>query len=203
VLLEQGRLPEARAKLEEALKIRKEMGSPSTVGDSILSLSKVAFEEGNVAEAEKLARDSAAQFASVKEVDDEVSASALLARSLLAQGKLSEAQTIARQSLSHKINTLPSRFDFSIAAAVVQAASGDPFDAQKQLENLIAETKKLHFIGHEFDARLELGRIQMRSGQAAAAKAELSSLERDARAGSYLLIARKAAAARKATVTEH
>jgi hypothetical protein len=50
---------------------------------------------------------------------------------------------------------------------------------------------------YELNARLELGKLQLQSGQAAAGKAQLTSLEKDARARSYFLIARKAGAALK------
>jgi hypothetical protein len=56
VLLEQDRLQESRTKLEDALRIRKEIGNPDMVGDSLLSLAELTLEEGHPVEAGKLAR---------------------------------------------------------------------------------------------------------------------------------------------------
>jgi tetratricopeptide (TPR) repeat protein/DNA-binding winged helix-turn-helix (wHTH) protein len=197
VLMEQDRLPEARSKLEDALKIRRDMGSPSTVGDSLLLLARLALEEGNPSQAERLARDALTQFATLKESDDEVSAAAVLARSLLAEQRLSEAQTVVRQSLSRKGNSLPSLLDASLAVASVQAVQSEFAGAQNTLDSVIVQAKKRGLRDYELNARLELGKVQLQSGQAAAGRVQLTSLEKDARARSYFLIARKAGAALK------
>jgi len=196
VLLEEDQLPEARAKLEEALRIRKEMGSPDGVGDSLLSLAQLRLEEEKPADAERLARDSAAQLATVKSVDDEATANAALARALLAEQKVPEARAASERALalSRQTTSLQPGFDAGIADSLVQAASGNPAEACKRLQAVITETRKLGFIGYEFTARHELGRIETRSGQTAAGQEHLRSLERDASAKGYRLIARRAAA---------
>ncbi|HEY6184592.1 MAG TPA: tetratricopeptide repeat protein [Terriglobales bacterium] len=195
VLMEEDRLPEARSKLEEALKIRKEMGSAAFVGDSLLALAQLAFEEGRPAEAEKLAQESVSDFARVKSVEDEATANAFLARVLLTEQKLPEARTAVDLAVAHKSTSFQSRFDSQLAGALFQSASGKSAGASKQLEVIIDEAKKLNFTGYEFDARLELGRIQTRTGQTAAGKAQLVSLGSEAKARSYFLIANKSISA--------
>jgi len=50
---------------------------------------------------------------------------------------------------------------------------------------------------YQFEARLALGQIEMQSGKSSAGRPHLETLEKDARAKAYFLIARKAAAAAK------
>ena len=194
VLLEQDKLPDAQVKLEEALKIRKEMGSPSMVGDSQLALAELRMAEGRPVDAEKLARDAVVEFASVKETDSEARANAILARSLLEQKRFPEARAAAERSVSRKINSFESRFDASIAAAVIRVGSGKPQETDKLLQTVIAQTRKLSFTGYQFTARLELGRAQSNAGRTDAAKSEFESLETEAKAKGYMLIAREAGA---------
>jgi DNA-binding winged helix-turn-helix (wHTH) protein/tetratricopeptide (TPR) repeat protein len=197
VLLEQDRLQESRTKLEDALRIRKEIGNPDMVGDSLLLLAELTLEEDRSADAGKLARDAVSQLASVKAIEDEATANAVLARSMLTQQKLSEARIAAGQAaaLSVKTSAAQPHLDAMIAGAAVQAASGKPADAEKQLEAVIVQAQKLNFPGYEFRARLELGRVQMNAGQTAVGRAQLVSLAKNARARGYFLIARNAAAA--------
>jgi DNA-binding winged helix-turn-helix (wHTH) protein/TolB-like protein len=196
VLLEEDHLPEAHAKLEEALRIREEMGSPNGVGDSLLSLAQLRLEEEQPADAERLARDSAAQFAKVKSVDDEATANATLARALLAEQRVPEARAASDRALvlSRQTTALPPRFEAGVAVALVQAASGYPAEARRRLDAVITETGKLGFTGYEFIARRELCRIEAKAGQAVAGQEHLRSLEREASAKGYRLIARRAAA---------
>ena len=205
VLLEEDRLQEARTKLEEALRIRKEMGSPDMIGDSLLSMAQLTLEEGHPAEAEKLARDAAAQFASVKSIDDEATADATLARCLLGEQKLAEARLAADQAaaLSAKTISLQTHFEAMMATALVQSASGKSTDANRQLEAVLVQAKKLNFASYEFGARLELGRTEMKSGKTVAAQAKLSSLEKDAQARGSRLMARKASAAIEQSTHNH
>jgi hypothetical protein len=193
VLLEENRLPEARTKLEDSLKIRKEIGNPEMVGDSLLALAQLTLEEGRPAEAEKLARDAAADFATVKSLEDEAVIDATLVRALLAQQKLADARVVSDHALSLKTNGSQPQFESILAAAGVHAASGKSAEAGKKLNEVMVKAEKLNFVGYEFSARLQLDTIQIKSGQFEAARKDIESLERDTKAKDYFLIARKAA----------
>ena len=104
---------------------------------------------------------------------------------------------IATSTPSSKTTNHIARLDFSTADALVRAASGKPAEATKLLQDTIQAARKTGFFGLQFDARLALGETEMKSGNLTAGRAELASLERDARVKGFLLIARKAAAARK------
>ena len=193
VLLEENRLPEARTKLEDSLKIRKEIGNPEMVGDSLLALAQLTLEEGRPVEAEKLARDAAADFATVKSVEDEAVTDATLVHALLAQQKLADARVVSDHALSLKTNGSQPQFESVLAAAGVQAASGKFAEAGKKLNEVMVKAEKLNFVGYQFSARLQRDTIQIKSGQFEVARKDIESLERDTKAKNYFLIARKAA----------
>jgi hypothetical protein len=50
-------------------------------------------------------------------------------------------------------------------------------------------------VNHQFEARLAMGEIEMKSGTTNAGRARLKTLESDSRVRGFLLVARKAAAA--------
>jgi hypothetical protein len=91
-------------------------------------------------------------------------------------------------ALSRKTAYLTPRLEAGIASALVRAAEGQPAEARKQLDALLAQSKKLGFVGYEFEARLELGRLARQTGQVATGQGQLASLEQDARAKGFLLI---------------
>ncbi len=195
VLMEEDRLPEARGKLEGALKVRREMANPEAIGDSLLTLAELALAEGHAAEAEKLARDAAAQYAAEKSPENDVRGDTILARSLLAQQKLSDAHSVAERALALKTGIVQLQLDALLVAAAAQSASGKTSEAVRQLNSALIEAKKRGLVGYELKARLELARIKLKTDQAA--RTDLTSLENDAKSKSYFLIARQAAAARE------
>jgi tetratricopeptide (TPR) repeat protein/DNA-binding winged helix-turn-helix (wHTH) protein len=196
VLLEQDRLTEARSKLEDAVALRKELREQSTLAVSQLYLAQSLLEENRAAEAEKLARDAAAQFAKDKSAENETAAQATLVRALLTQEKLREARAAADQAteLSHNTSCLCSRFEASIASALVAGAAGNVAEARRRLDEVIAETGKLGFVGYKLKARLDRGLLELRSGKVGTGHhTYLDSVQKEAAAKGYRLIARKAA----------
>jgi len=82
-------------------------------------------------------------------------------------------------------------------AARIHADSGASADALRDLREASTEAKKIGFLEGDFQARLALGEIEMHSGQVAAARTQLLTLQQDARAKNFSLLAQKAAAAIK------
>jgi hypothetical protein len=71
-------------------------------------------------------------------------------------------------------------------------AEGKFAEAKSKLTSVLAQANKSGYLPYVFDVRLALAEIALKSGPAATAKAQLTSLQNDARAKGYLLIARKA-----------
>jgi hypothetical protein len=121
----------------------------------------------------------------------------VLARSLLMQNRLSDAQAAiaaARQRVAQSHNR-DARIYVAIADARIRAASGKTAEAARLLENNLRQAQEAGFAGLQLDARLALAEAEIRAGNVIPGRTRLEALERDATAKGFVLIARKAAAA--------
>lgn len=73
-------------------------------------------------------------------------------------------------------------------------ASGKLTEAKSSLETSLEEATRTGFVGHQFEARLALAEIELKSGRTTQGRARPEALEREAKAKGFGLIARKAAA---------
>ena len=200
ILTTQADLPAAQKKHEEELAIRTELGEKVSMADSHLELANLSLESGQPAAAEKLVQQAAAELGDQKAVDEETSCQVLLARALLAQGKLPEAQkAIDRARLISKgTENRETHFSVTTTAARVQAAStqgSNQAQAIGMLKAVVDEAAKARMLPDEFEARLALGEIEIKSGKRDVGRARLATLEKDATAKGFLLIAHKASVA--------
>jgi tetratricopeptide (TPR) repeat protein len=198
----QGNLAASRKSHTEAFALRKEISDQRALAQSDLALAGLSIEAEQFASAESAARERMNQFQKVNASDDEALARAVLARALLAQGKTAEAREVsnAAVSMTEKAQDTSVRLTVTIQAARVRAESSDPAElagAKKSLAAAVAEAAKEGLTGLLLEARLALGEIEVKSGDRAAGRAHLAALQTDATAKGYLLIARKASAARR------
>jgi hypothetical protein len=126
-------------------------------------------------------------------LDNGAWARSVLARNLLAQGKLAEAQTVAAQAvkLSQQTANQSERFEVTLADSAVKEKAGKTADATRQLEAMLATTRKSGFRSYEYQARLALAEIRLRS-HAPSAQSDLAALEKDAQEHGLLLVANHA-----------
>jgi serine/threonine protein kinase/tetratricopeptide (TPR) repeat protein len=197
LLVKKSQLAEARAKYEEALAIYTQIGDANGVAWDRLGLAALSIEEGRPGDAAATAREAMEVFRKQKSVDPEVRAHTLLARALLMEGKLKEATTEIDQAkaLWEKSRDFQQHFDVGIVSARILAQSHYPAEAEKQLDLLLDEATRTGLVSYQFEIRLALGEIEMKSGRTASGVAHLKALERDASAIGFLLIAHKAKAA--------
>jgi serine/threonine protein kinase/tetratricopeptide (TPR) repeat protein len=204
LLLAEDDLAGARKSLEEGLAIRKAAGDKITVAETGLLLASLSLEEGrSPAAAEAVVRQTIEDFQEEKASDDESLAWNALACALIAQQKFGEAKHAADQAvlLSKKSQTLELQFENKILAARVQMLDATPGSspavraaAMRQLASVESEAQKRGYVGVELEARLAASEIEMRAGPKAASEAHRATLENDARARQFNLIARKATA---------
>ena len=194
-----GDLTVARKGQEEALAVRERIGAKADAARSRLSIAKICLEEGRAPDAEALARKAAEQFHVTTQVDDEADADAVLIDSLTAQGKLAEARALGEtaQTLAEKSKNRATQISVTISNARTQAYSGNAVEAITLLQRAVDEASKPGFREIQLEARLLLGETEIKSGNRSTGRSQLQSLERDAKAKGFILIARKAAAARK------
>jgi hypothetical protein len=84
------------------------------------------------------------------------------------------------------------RLRAAIASARFRAATGHAPEASSSLRATITSAKAEGLLAGQFEARLALGEIQMKSSNVVSGRALLAILERDAKDKGYLLMARKA-----------
>jgi thioredoxin-like negative regulator of GroEL len=80
----------------------------------------------------------------------------------------------------------------NLAAARVDTTTEKFADARSKITPVLTQASKSGNFLFVFDARLALAEVALKSGQVAAGRAQLSALEKDARAKGFLLVARKA-----------
>jgi hypothetical protein len=116
---------------------------------------------------------------------------------LLEQGKPAEAEKEIRAAET-AVATAEGRLmalDVAITAGRIHAANGKAGEASRSLQGALAEAARLDCGRCLLEARLALGEAEMKQGKKSAAQEHLLTLQKDAKAKGFVLIARKANAA--------
>ena len=192
---DRGDLVAARKSYEESLALRNSAGEKPTAAETQVALAKLSIEEGHADQAETIARDCRRQFHEQQQADDELSAGIVLIGALLAQNKKQDAQKEIEsdQPLAAKSQSYLNRLEFALVSAQALSAS-DPQSARGKLETVLKDARAHSFVGIELETQLLLAQLEAKAGHTAAARDQMTSLERTARAKSFGLIARKAVA---------
>lgn len=199
VSIARGELAEARKQHAEALAIRQELRQETRVAESRLALARLALEEGTVTDAESGAR-SVAELAHAKGIADlEGNALLVLARALLAQGKQAEAGDRVRDAESRLAGTQDPALRLGLRIAAARIRGAEPRGAAAAATSLAAlgaEARTTGRVDLMLEAQLALAEVQTRGSRASAAGLA-RSLEKEARAKGFVLIANRAAALAK------
>ena len=199
ILQKAGNLPEARKNYEEALSLSTETGEKTDVAEERLALSKLLLDEGSPAEADDLARQAGDELGARGKADRRAEAESIRAKALVQRSRFEHARNaIARaDELSAKSEDRRLKLAIAIADAEVDAGTR-PGSAQKALHGLqevIAQAAQGGSVDYELQARLTLGQIELKHGNAVRGRRQLEQLEQDSRAKGFSLIANKAASA--------
>ena len=194
----EGDLVDARKDEEEAFSIRNAIGEKHNAASSELGLAELALEEGKPSEAETLATQVIEQFRNDKSTVDEALGQTVLTLSLLAEGKVSEAQNAVNRAsaLSRGSASRTLRFETAIAYGSVTAVQAErtnlrASEAIKLLQASVDEAHRCGYVGYEFRLRLVLGEVEMSYGNPTAGRAELTGLVRESKAKGFDLVARR------------
>jgi eukaryotic-like serine/threonine-protein kinase len=198
LLLYQGDIAAARKAYEDALAIRTQLGERGTAAQDSLALARLTLEDGHPEEALAAAHQAAVDFHSQNQADYEAAAHTLIARCLLQSGKLAEAKAEIQQAQKMvKPDDHVARLPVAIASARIATVSGDQATARKILDEALSEATKANLLYFQYDARLALGELEIKSGKVAAAHRRLTTLEKEAEDRGFLLIAHRSATALK------
>jgi tetratricopeptide (TPR) repeat protein len=184
---------QARDQEEQVLTFQKEVGDSVEIARSQIALATIVIEEGKPAEAEALLRAAAPQLEQQTIATSASQSAALLARALLAQSKIGEAEAAATNALAlaERTSDRSTHLLATLAAAEVNARTGKEPAAIKALQSVLSESVRDGYTEFEFEAWLDLGRIELHSSRASG-RQRLKKLEEDASRMDFRLIARKA-----------
>ena len=195
LLIAQDDLAGARSKLDEALKIRTELDASADVAETRLFLGTLAIEEARPSDAEQLARQALEAFEKERMNDRAAAGYELLARALLAQSKPGDARAAIDRGRALTAGTQDRYVQFAVrlTAARVQDAEGRTKEARSALQALLNEARTAGFSEFGLQVQYVLGEVEARLGLG---RERLQSLQKDASARGYVLLARKSSATR-------
>ena len=196
-----GELPEARKAYEAAVGSFQDAGDKRNTTAAQVALARLTIEEGQPANAEAPLRQAIEEFVAEKNPAGETNARAALASALLATG-LAPAEAEAQKEMNAAIPYVASlqdprpRLAITITAArVATAVTGDPAQPRKLLDGALNDATRDGLVPYQFEARYALAEILMKVGKSGQGRFQLATLEKDATAKGFLLIARKSHAA--------
>jgi eukaryotic-like serine/threonine-protein kinase len=195
VLFAEDDLRGAEQSYQQSLTMRGELGEKGGVANSHVSLAIVALENGQLAQAETLARDAAKEFETEKDADQRTAAEDVLAQSLIAQGNYDH---VAKEiDLARKLGArdLPTTLSLAITRAKLLTKTAKSAEAERELQQVESRAAEKGLLGLEWQARLALADAQIANGNLASARANLQLVKRQAAARGFGLLARKAAEA--------
>ena len=181
----------ARRDYEQALSLFVQVGDKADIAECRLSLSGLLVELGRPVQAEASARQAVAEFQLEGFADNEADARGALARALMAQGKLAEAQTETEHAATLTVQDPAIRISLAITSARVQAGAGRRREALQTLSTALEQASRLRLKGCEFEAQLAEDEIEL-SLTPKSSKGNLAKLANEATSEQFLLVARKA-----------
>jgi tetratricopeptide (TPR) repeat protein/tRNA A-37 threonylcarbamoyl transferase component Bud32 len=191
VAARQGELAEARKRHEAALALRRGLGEKATAAESEAALAAVLLDAGAAAGAETLARGAVDELGRQGAAAGQAVALTTAALAAAAQGKSAAARADVDHALALVGNDqdLRSGLTVQLRAAQLHRSANPKATAQ----SVLTQATHAGLLDLQLEARLALARLETERGQSAEAQAALASVQREAKALGYGLIARKAA----------
>jgi serine/threonine protein kinase/Tfp pilus assembly protein PilF len=194
VALAEGDLAGSEQAARESLKTESEIGEQGGVASVNILLALLNIEKGNFVVAGQLGQSAAEEFEKENNGDQEASARTVIAESLAAQDKLTQAAAELDHTKELAIHDQYVLIGRDIQSAHLWARSKRAAESLRQLEKIQKRARDLGVPGHELRARLEQAQAEFLAGDVRAARANAVSAQHDAERIGYKLIARKAAA---------
>ena len=151
----QGKMEDARNSYQEAQKLVKNFPGGFADSEVKLAFARINLAGGNFTDAETNARVALIGFTRSGREGDRIMAAALLARALVAEGKIQQASEVITQSIAPEANGLPVRvpLELQIAKADYLAHSGKPAEAAKMMDSAASTMTTLGLPALEKEAR--------------------------------------------------
>jgi eukaryotic-like serine/threonine-protein kinase len=190
VLARQGRLAEARRRHEEALELRRGLGEKATEAESEAALASVFLESGDALRAGQLAQSAADELARQGAASGQAVALSTAALSSAAQGDAATARAAIDRAVALTGNDqdLRALLTVQLRAARLRRTA----DPAQSLQSVATRAAQAGLLDLQLEARLALAQLETERGHAAEGQALLASVQQEAKALGYGLIARRA-----------
>jgi serine/threonine protein kinase/tetratricopeptide (TPR) repeat protein/TolB-like protein len=192
---QQGETTRALDAEQEALTIQQQLGEKGSAAETRVALAELAYDSGKLKDAEALARTALEEFRTEKEPVQEIGAEGLLSRSLIDQGRISEAEESVGEAFSlsketpEVIRGLSIRVDDAYLLTALKTAA----DAESVARKTMSEALKLGLIRLYLEASLALRKAELQSSRGEG-RLRLQRLAKEAQARGFVLIAQEASA---------
>jgi len=192
--LREGNFVSAKQALSEAFSVDRETGAKTDTALDQVELAELSLAQAGPVDRGAL-RSAIDQFRVQKITDGEIKAEIILARELIKESKTAEAAKMLGQTavLSAKSYDPTIRFDVALATAQLRAAQHHFDDARRSIQPALQNAVAMGCVRCELEARLELGEIEMQTGNAERGRAQLRNLAEEAGSRGFRLIAEAAA----------
>ncbi|HKS82915.1 MAG TPA: protein kinase [Candidatus Acidoferrales bacterium] len=193
-------LDDARKNFEGAMNAFTNLGAKHGATVAQVEFAGVLVEWGKPTGVDAPFERAAAEFQSEGDRAEEARARTMLARALLAMGApdknmAAQKQVNAAIPLVSGVQDPQPRLELIAVAARAAAALGSAASAGKTLEGALSDAQRNGYVPIEFEIRLAMGEIEMKSGKADAGRTRLAALQKEAGDKGFLLMANKAQAA--------
>lgn len=194
VSIAEGDLSSAGKDYNDSMSMRTQMGEKGNVAETQMALARLSIEEGHGAETANDLTQVRDEFHKEGLTDDEILADSLLARVLLSQGKVADAekQTAAAHNLLANSQDFSVRLRAMIVDAEVEDAAGKVKEASQLLEATIASATESGYMEFLLEAQLALGGTEIESGKVAAGVNLLKDVKKQSTLKGFRLIAGRA-----------
>ena len=186
-------LGSAEQNYQQSLALRTQIGEQAGVANSQVSIATLDLERGNPKPAGDLARKAIDEFHNEHNDDLEAMARAVLLRALLAQADMAAAQNEYANIGKLAVQDKSLQITLGTAEARFIGATGSKDAAIRRLTDLAERARQLTLPSSEYDAHLARLELEMNDG-IPTAREQLKRIQKDAEAGGFLLVARKAKA---------
>jgi serine/threonine protein kinase/tetratricopeptide (TPR) repeat protein/TolB-like protein len=193
LLRSQAKFDDAAAKYEAASRQAADANAASKVAEVRMCQAQLFVDQGQLAAAEKSARQALDEYRKTNDAAQAVS-EALLGSILSAQGRIAEAQERVRSARERfgKSEVFPDGFDIEKAEARVAAAGGRLQEAAAKFRNLAAQARTRRLVELEWDAELDIARTELALGSKPEAAQRARRAEQAAQAAGFLRVAHEA-----------
>jgi eukaryotic-like serine/threonine-protein kinase len=178
--LAMGDLAAAEKSYQTGFELAKQISDKPNTALGQVSLGGLFLQRGKASDALDLGNAAATEFHAENSNDAEALSRNLIANSLLALGKIDDAKKELKTTSVLAPQDAGIKLGLEITEARVQIRNGNQKEAKRNLDQAVAEAKRMGDRVLEFEARLGMGEIGLYGGDKRAAKALLQNVEREA-----------------------